>query len=432
MEHGNFLNMKSELIFKHIKNNILRYTVAFSALVHLVGVVLFPSWGIAPYPAKEKIIKIKTIVIPPDKPAQKIRPELKDTFDRVLPKKIKKPEPIMPRLRKRTPRAKSTKVVAPSPAVKEFSAPVNRPNKIFKPVKSMQQKHSTISPSAQYQTTAKINFSPAGPAKLRTKKAKGIFVASSSALTPRQASKTFSAIATLDSPTPIRLSSFISDLSPSHPVVHTRTFQQLNRDFSSGPTEAKIFTSMEASTPEFEIAARSPRGFDPRTHRTTERTNPVTRMASAFHSRPVNFKQMASIPLEFTEEVVGEDGNTNDNEVAKKFESSSEREEINAEHLGRIKLAFSTQVRTKIAQTKFYPPTARRRGFEGEPIVTFILGNTGDLLEVSIDNPSQHKLLNDAALDAVRSASPYPPIPELLKIKTLRFNLPISFILEGP
>jgi len=98
--------------------------------------------------------------------------------------------------------------------------------------------------------------------------------------------------------------------------------------------------------------------------------------------------------------------------------------------LKKIKTRFSSQVWNRIAQSKYYPRIARKRGFEGQPVVAFTLGNEGDLLELSIVNPSPFKILDEAALDAVKSASPYPPIPKLLKTDSMRFNLPISFMLE--
>jgi len=151
--------MNSELIFKHIKSNILRYTITFSAIVHVIGIIIFPSWGREPDLAKEILIKIKTIMPLPDKPAQKIIPEQEKNFKREQSKKIRRPATIMPRLRKKTPMAKFAKVVALSPAVKRFPVSVNRLNKIYKPVKTMQQTRSTISPSAKFIKFTEINIS---------------------------------------------------------------------------------------------------------------------------------------------------------------------------------------------------------------------------------------------------------------------------------
>lgn len=432
MEHGNYLKMNSELIFKHIKNNILSYTITFSAIVHVIGIIFFPSWGSEPDLTKEKIIKIKTILPLPDKPAQKIFPEQEKNFEREQSKKIRQPEPIMPRLRNITPMAKIAKVVAPSPVVKRVHASVNRLNKTYKPMKMMQQTLSTISPSAKFRKSTEINISHSSPIKSRAEETESAIVKSLSRVTHRQISKSLIAVNNLNTQKPTRRVAFKSDLSSSQPTSHARKIQRLERKFSPGPTELTGGAPMVASKQEMNIKARFPESIDSQIHRSTERATPVSGFASASPSGPVHLMQMASIPAEFNEIFLNGDDRANDNTIARAFKPSDEKEKIYAEHLGRIKLAFSSQVRTKIAQTKYYPPTARRRGFEGEPVVTFILGNTGDLLEVSIENPSRHKLLNEAALDAVKSASPYPPIPELLKVKTLRFNLPISFILEGP
>jgi protein TonB len=189
---------------------------------------------------------------------------------------------------------------------------------------------------------------------------------------------------------------------------------------------------MFASVTKAGIKARSPKSFNTKISKPVQRatTAPESNITSPLTT--TNFMQMASVPVEFFQETQNPIGKTKDNALARNSFSMDENNKTSSDQLGRIKQAFSTKVRTRIAQTKYYPRSARRRGFEGEPVVAFTLGNTGDLLELSINNPSQHKLLDEAALDAVKSASPYPPIPELLKVKTLRFKLPISFILEEP
>ena len=141
---------------------------------------------------------------------------------------------------------------------------------------------------------------------------------------------------------------------------------------------------------------------------------------------------MASIPSRFSEEPIIGKNETHDNKPSGQNYPTGGNNGNWADQIGKIKKEFSSQVWTKIAESKYYPRLARKRGFEGEPVVAFTLGNTGKLLEVSIKNSSHYKLLDQAALDAVKSASPYPPIPEVLKMKTIRFKLPISFILEAP
>ncbi len=70
---------------------------------------------------------------------------------------------------------------------------------------------------------------------------------------------------------------------------------------------------------------------------------------------------------------------------------------------------------------------ARRHGIEGIPIVSFTLGQTGELAK-----SSGHEILNDAALEAIRNGASYPHIPEPLNEKSITFKLSISYILSGP
>ena len=97
--------------------------------------------------------------------------------------------------------------------------------------------------------------------------------------------------------------------------------------------------------------------------------------------------------------------------------------------IGRLRKGFVNQVRSNISQAKYYPRMARKRGFEGKPIVAFSLGDKGELINLLLDQPSDHKVLNDAALETIRRGAPYPPIPVQLKEKLINFKLPVSYML---
>ena len=84
----------------------------------------------------------------------------------------------------------------------------------------------------------------------------------------------------------------------------------------------------------------------------------------------------------------------------------------------------------RIADTKYYPRTARRRGIEGQPVVAFTLDKGGRLMKAGLAKTSGYQLLDEAALEAVHQAAPYPEIPAELNMKTFQFKLPISFILK--
>jgi TonB family protein len=88
---------------------------------------------------------------------------------------------------------------------------------------------------------------------------------------------------------------------------------------------------------------------------------------------------------------------------------------------------FIGQVRQRVANAKYYPRIARRRGMEGQPVIAFTLNKNGRLMKVDLARTSGYQLLDQAALEAVQQGAPYPEIPAELKIDTFQFKLPISF-----
>jgi len=98
--------------------------------------------------------------------------------------------------------------------------------------------------------------------------------------------------------------------------------------------------------------------------------------------------------------------------------------------LGELHRGFYGKIWQRVAKAKYYPRMARKRGFEGKPIVAFTLGKKGDLIDLKIIEASIYDLLNEAALETIRRGTPYPPIPEPLGKNSISFNLPISYILE--
>jgi TonB family protein len=98
--------------------------------------------------------------------------------------------------------------------------------------------------------------------------------------------------------------------------------------------------------------------------------------------------------------------------------------------LGELRHGFHKQVWQKVAKAKYYPRIARKRGFEGEPIVSFTIGRKGELIDLRLIEFSNYKLLNEAALETVRRGIPYPSIPKPLRRDSISFNLPISYVLK--
>jgi TonB family protein len=139
--------------------------------------------------------------------------------------------------------------------------------------------------------------------------------------------------------------------------------------------------------------------------------------------------QIASIPTNFIDEY---SESVSQASVAEKAGHPSGETDSSGQNLDAVRKGFSSSVWGKIAQAKYYPSLARKRGWEGKPIVEFKLARNGDLLSSAITLNSPYKILNEAALNAVKNAVPYPQIPERLKVDSIRFKLPISFILDEP
>mgnify|MGYP001970159712 CR=1 FL=1 len=134
--------------------------------------------------------------------------------------------------------------------------------------------------------------------------------------------------------------------------------------------------------------------------------------------------RMASLASGFSEEYFGA------SKMHPDLTSKSPKDEqVSTLELGRLRKGFVNQVRSNITKARYYPRIARKRGFEGKPIVAFSLGDKGELINLLLDQPSDHKVLNDAALETIRRGAPYPPIPNQLKEKSINFKLPISYIL---
>lgn len=110
--------------------------------------------------------------------------------------------------------------------------------------------------------------------------------------------------------------------------------------------------------------------------------------------------------------------------------SMIEETQMPKEDLQGIENGFATLIRERIASAKTYPSTARQAGHEGKVLVAFVLDKDGHVVDLSVQRTSSHARLDDAALEAVKKASPFPPIPEKLRRDSMSFKLPISFNLK--
>lgn len=79
----------------------------------------------------------------------------------------------------------------------------------------------------------------------------------------------------------------------------------------------------------------------------------------------------------------------------------------------------------RIHTAKEYPESARSRHLEGRVKVEFILHTDGRLTDIKVLKSSHHKNLDDAAIEAIKKASPFPRPPSFIfkEPVTLRVNI---------
>lgn len=72
-----------------------------------------------------------------------------------------------------------------------------------------------------------------------------------------------------------------------------------------------------------------------------------------------------------------------------------------------------------------YPRAARVAGQEGTVLVAFIVSKDGSIAHLQVEKGSGHSLLDENALDAVRSAAPFPRPPTVAQLR-----VPVSYNLS--
>ena len=87
---------------------------------------------------------------------------------------------------------------------------------------------------------------------------------------------------------------------------------------------------------------------------------------------------------------------------------------------------YLTALRERIQQSVRYPASARRRGLAGTVSVEILILANGTIGDVTLLESSTHALLDDAALDAIRSL-PLMPLPPELPARPLRVRVPVVF-----
>jgi protein TonB len=83
---------------------------------------------------------------------------------------------------------------------------------------------------------------------------------------------------------------------------------------------------------------------------------------------------------------------------------------------------YFNKVRERIKANWVYPRQAGERNIEGELVIEFHIAKDGRLEFIELRDSSGTRILDDAALTAVKLAQPFPPVPDDIAKRTLAIN----------
>jgi len=92
---------------------------------------------------------------------------------------------------------------------------------------------------------------------------------------------------------------------------------------------------------------------------------------------------------------------------------------------------YFNKVRERIKSKWVYPREAGERNIEGELLIEFHIAKDGHLEFIALRQTSGTRVLDDAALTAVKLAQPFPPIPDGLAKETLSINGAFRYQIVG-
>lgn len=97
---------------------------------------------------------------------------------------------------------------------------------------------------------------------------------------------------------------------------------------------------------------------------------------------------------------------------------------------GSEETSFKSMVMQRIEKAKFYPGSARKRGYEGMVGVRFTVLPDGKVHELKIVRPCHCEILNKAACEAIEKAAPFSPRPKSMEDKQITMDIDLMYRLD--
>lgn len=91
-------------------------------------------------------------------------------------------------------------------------------------------------------------------------------------------------------------------------------------------------------------------------------------------------------------------------------------------------LRYQDIIKQRIEETREYPEWAKQRKLEGSVHLRFTINSRGQLGAIQIVHSSNYKILNQSALETVKNAGPFPPIPEEIQKNSVNIEVSIVYL----
>lgn len=91
---------------------------------------------------------------------------------------------------------------------------------------------------------------------------------------------------------------------------------------------------------------------------------------------------------------------------------------------------YVSDILKKVRENVRYPRRAQERNQEGSVRIAVTIDRQGNIINMVRIEESRFELLNNEAWEAVKRASPFPPIPDSLNMQTFEFSAPITFEMQ--
>ena len=93
-------------------------------------------------------------------------------------------------------------------------------------------------------------------------------------------------------------------------------------------------------------------------------------------------------------------------------------------------LRYQDMVKQRIEEVRRYPAWAKKHGIEGEVQVKFAISSSGLSQDIEIIDSSGYRILDEEAVDTIKRASPFPPVPEEIGSSLIPMRVVIVFTLK--